>query len=284
MNRQNFYRIINALTISMVIGLAAGCATAPEVVYVKEAQQVTTQALEPVMLESADLGGDISNKFADKLSGISADELTVVVQTEIANTKRFKKVLLNSSEGDTYIIQPRIDLVEGFSNKIPTDPTRKRFTVKTRVRLDVLFYNQNGQKELIKSFYDERKLEEKISAKVNLEPEQIRDYYRRAINTAFRSAADQLGNGFNPSYEIGELSQLNDRTAVVTINTSKVKKVPKKQQAIEVLDNDNKVAAGLSEIIVNDGSVVGKVFQAGGTSVKPGMKVRARINAMLMDI
>lgn len=277
-------RISSLIYYALVTALFSACATTPAVHYAVEAQQVTTQALEPVMLESADLGGDLSGKFKDKLSGISAEELTTVVQTEIANTKRFKKVLLNSSEGDTYIIQPRVDIVENYTAKIPTDPTRKKYTVKARVRLDVLFYNQKGQKELIKSFYDERKLEEKISAKVALEPEQIRDYYRRAINTAFRSAADQLGNGFNPSYEMGEVSQLNDRTAVVTINTSKVKKVPKKQQAIEVMGDNNQVAAGLSEIIINDGTVVGKVFQAGGPSVKPGMKVRARINAMLMDI
>lgn len=280
----NSRQMVALVAASAIMTLAAGCATAPQVVYVKEAQQVTSAALEPVMLESADLEADVVGKFAGKLTGMSADELTTVVQTEIANTKRFKKVLLNSSEGDTYIIQPRIDIVESFTSKIPTDPTRKRYTVKARVRLDVLFYNQNGQKELIKSFYDERKLEEKISAKVSLEPEQVRDYYRRTINTAFRSAADQLGNGFNPSYEMGELSQVNGRTAVVTMNTSKVRKVPKKQQSIEVIDDKNTVAAGLSEVVINDGSVVGKVFQAGGASVKPGMKVRARINAMLMEI
>ena len=271
------------IVLLMAAGAIFGCATAPEVVYVKEAQQVTSQALEPVMLESVELESDLSGKFAKQLAGIGADELVSVVQTEIANTKRFKKILLNSSDGDTYIIQPRIELVEGFTANIPTDPTRKKFTVKARVKLDVLFYNQKGQKELIKSFYDERKLEERISAKVALEPEQKRDYFRRTINIAFRSAADQLGNGFNPSYEMGEITKTEGRTALVQINTSKLKKVPKKHQAIEVMDGE-RVSAALSEVIINDGTVTGKIFQVGNGSVAAGMKVRARVNAMLMDI
>jgi len=44
--------------------LAFGCATAPQTVYVTEAQQVTTQALEPVNLDAIGLRQDLGAKFA----------------------------------------------------------------------------------------------------------------------------------------------------------------------------------------------------------------------------
>ena len=47
--------------------LPFGCATAPQTVYVTEAQQVTTQALEPVNLDDMGLKQDLSQKFARQL-------------------------------------------------------------------------------------------------------------------------------------------------------------------------------------------------------------------------
>src|SRR6185369_7387550 len=99
-----------------IISVAAlfGCATAPEVKYAVEAERVTTQALEPVMLESAELENDLKTRFSSQITGPdAAQNLMKVIQTEIANTKRFTKVLMNSSEGDTYIVQPRIDSIDG---------------------------------------------------------------------------------------------------------------------------------------------------------------------------
>lgn len=260
--------------------LSFGCATTPELVYVKEAQQVTTLALDPVMLESADLESDISSKFARQMKGIPADEIMTAIQTEIANTKRFTKVLLNSSEGDTYIVQPRIERIETSVTAIQTDPTRKRLTTRAKVKLDVLFINQKNQKELVKSFYDDRKLDDKISAKGSLSDEQKVDFVRRAVMVAFRSAADQLGNGFNPSYEMGTVSKVNGRTAHVQINTSKLRKMPKKQQAVEVVDDDNKVLATIAELTIEDGSLSGKLYEKSGASIKEGSKVRARVNGL----
>lgn len=274
------YRIVShACMISMCL-LFFGCASAPVAVYVKEAQQVTTQALDPVMLESAELESDISSKFAKLLKGVSADEIMTAIQTEIANTKRFTKVLLNSSEGDTYIVQPRIERLETSISAIQTDPTRKRLTTRAKVKLDVLFINQKNQKELVKSFYDDRKLDDKIPAKGSLSDEQKSEYARRALLVAFRSAADQLGNGFNPSYEMGTVSKINGRTAHVQINTSKLKKMPKKQQAVEVVDDDNKVLATIAELTIEDGSLSGKLYEKSGASIKEGSKVRARVNAL----
>jgi len=258
-----------------------GCATAPEVKYAVEAERVTTQALEPVMLESSELENDLKTRFSSLIGGAdTADNLMKVIQTEIANSKRFTKVLLNSSEGDTYIIQPRIERIEGSAADIPSDPTRKRFTVKAKARLDVLFINQKNQKELVKSFYDDRKLEDRIPAKSQITAEQKQEYFLRAVNTAFRSAADQLGNGFNPSYEMGQVSKLSGKTAFVQINTSKLRKMPKKQQAVEVIDDDNKVLATIAELVIEDGSLSGRLYEKSGATVKEGSKVRARVNAL----
>jgi hypothetical protein len=264
--------------------LIAGCAAAPAVVYVKEAQQVTSQALEPVMLESAELEADLKlPKFSTYFAPDQADDFMRVIQTEIANTKRFTKVLLNASEGDTYIIQPRLDRVDEQVAPIAADPTRNRLTIKARTRLDVLLVNQRNQKELVKSFYDERRIEERISKKIPITRELKQDYVLRAATISFRAASDQLGNAFNPSYEIGSISRINGRIAYVQINTSKLRKVPKKQQAIEVIDDNNQVLASLGEVQIEDGSLSGRFFEKGGAAIKEGLKVRARINAMLLD-
>ena len=258
--------------------LLFGCASAPPVVYVKEAEQVTTQALEPVMIETADLENEVRAKFTRQLPEDAAGILTNVIQTEIANTKRFTRVLLNGTEGDTYIIQPHVDRVTLAVHPIPTDPTRKRLTVRATARLDVLFINDKNQKELVKSFYDERTLEDRF--KGNLDEATRQEYDMRAIKVAFRSAADQLGNGFNPSYEMGTVSRLNGRTAYVQINTSKIRKMPKKQQAVEVIDDDNRVLGTITELVVEDGSLSGRLYEKSGVSVREGAKVRARVNGL----
>lgn len=262
--------------------LLHACASTPDVVYVKEAQQVTTQALEPVMLESAELEADLKlPKFNKYFAADQADEFIRIIQTEIANTKRFTKVLLNASEGDTYIIQPRIDRIDEQLVPIPSDPTRNRLTVKARTRLDVLLVNQKNQKELVKSFYDERKIEERISKKVPVTRAMKNDYVLRAAKISFSAAADQLGNAFNPSYEMGNISKVNGRIAYVQMNTSKLRKMPRKQQAVEVVDDDNQVLASIAELVIEDGVLSGKYYEKGGSSVKEGMKVRARVNALL---
>lgn len=278
---------ISYLKLSLTVlfaALIAGCAATPAVVYVKEAQQVTTQALEPVMLESAELEADITSaRFNKYFTADQADDFMRVIQTEIANTRRFTKVLLNSSEGDTYIIQPRLDRIDELVTPIAADPTRNRLTVKARTRLDVLLVNQRNQKELVKSFYDERRIEQRISKKIPITRELKQDYVLRAVTISFRAASDQLGNAFNPSYEIGTISRINGRIAYVQINTSKLRKVPKKQQAIEVIDDDNQVLASLGEVQIEDGTVSGRFFEKGGAAIKEGQRVRARINAMLLD-
>ncbi|MBI2353920.1 MAG: hypothetical protein HYV06_02630 [Deltaproteobacteria bacterium] len=267
------------LLLFFAVLLAFGCATAPEVKYAVEAEKVTTQALEPVMIETADLESEVGTKWTGQVPKDAADELTKVIQTEIANTKRFTKVLLNTSEGDTYIVQPHIDKINLAVNNIPSDPTRKKVVVKAKARLDVVFINQRNQKELVKSFYDERTLEDRV--KGNPDEAAKQEYHMRALKVAFRSAADQLGNGFNPSYEMGTVARLNGKTAYVQINTSKLRKMPKKQQAVEVVDEDNKVLARIGDPLkIEDGSLSGTIFEKSGATVREGAKVRAKVNAL----
>jgi hypothetical protein len=263
--------------------LPFGCATAPQTVYVTEAQQVTTLALEPVNLDSIALKQDLGSKFSRQLSSEITGELMNDVQAQLANTKRFTKVLMNASDQETYIIEPRIESLNSFESPMNMDPTRKLVTFKARVRLDVKFMNTKGQIELVKSYSDDRKLETKIPKRESMVPEKKQEFFKRAVTVGFRAAADRLGMGFNPSYEMGSISRVNGRIAYVQINTSKLRKVPKKQQAIEVVDDNNQVLASMGELQIEDGSISGRYFEKGGASVKEGMKVRARVNAMLQD-
>lgn len=263
--------------------LPFGCATAPQTVYVTEAQQVTTMALEPVNLDSIGLKQDRGSKFSRQLPAEMTDELMNDVQAQLANTKRFTKVLMNASDQETYIIEPRIESLNSFESPMNMDPTRKLVTFKARVRLDVKFMNTKGQIELVKSYSDDRKLETKVPRREVMVAEKKQEFFKRAVTVGFRAAADRLGMGFNPSYEMGSISRINGRIAYVQINTSKLRKVPKKQQAIEVVDDNNQVLASMGELQIEDGSISGRYFEKGGASIKEGMKVRARVNAMLLD-
>jgi hypothetical protein len=276
---RNFRRI----TLCAGLLIASGCASAPEMVYVTEAQQVTTMALEPVSLDDIGLKNDLNNKFIALLSPEISTELMNDIQAQLANTKRFTRVLMNASDQETYIIEPRIESLSFFEAPLNMDPTRKQVTFKARVRLDVKFMNTKGQIELVKSFSDDRKLDSKIPKKDVMNFERKQEFFKRAVTVGFRAAADRLGTSFNPSYEMGIIQRINGRIAYVQINTSKLRKVPKKQQAIEVIDDNNTVLASLGELQIEDGSVSGRFFEKGGASIKEGQKVRARINAMLLD-
>lgn len=262
---------------------AFGCASAPQPVYVTEAQQVTTQALEPVNLDSIGLKQDLNGKFSRQLPPEMLDELMNDVQAQLANTKRFTKVLMNASDQETYIIEPRIESLSSFESPLNMDPTRKVVTFKARVRLDVKFMNTKGQVELVKSYSDDRKIDSKVPRREVVGPEKKQEFFKRAVTVGFRAAADRLGMGFNPSYEMGSISRVNGRIAYVQINTSKLRKIPKKQQAVEVMDDNNQVLGSIDELQIEDGSLSGRFYEKGGASIKEGMKVRARVNAMLLD-
>ncbi len=261
-----------------------GCATAPAPVYITEAQQVTTLALEPVNLVSDELTKDITGKWAKQLSADSVDAIMTSVKAQIANTKRFTKVIENSLDGKSYIIEPRIESLSNYETPMPTDPNRKQLTFKARVRLDVKFMNQKGQIELVKSFSDMRTLDKKVSSKFPVPPEKKAELYTEVIDVAFTAAANMLGYAFNPSYEMGKVTSLNGQTANIMIATSKIKVMPKGQlesnDGFVVIDDSNKVIASISELVIGDGSVTGKVYSRGGASIKEGAKVRVRVNSL----
>ncbi|NJD36845.1 MAG: hypothetical protein FIA89_00760 [Geobacter sp.] len=267
----------------MLTLLPLGCATAPEPVFVTEAQQVTTQALEPVNLDSIGLKQDLNGKFSRQLPPELADELMNDIQAQLANTKRFTKVLMNASDQETYIVEPRIESLSSYESPLNMDPTRKQVTYKARVRLDVKFMNTKGQIELVKSFSDDRKLDIKVPKKEILAAQKNQDNFKRTVTIGFRATADRLGMSFNPSYEMGNISRINGKIAYVQINTTKLRKIPRKQQAVEVVDDNNQVLASIAELQIEDGNLSGRFYEKGGASIKEGMKVRARVNAMLLE-
>lgn len=269
--------------LSIALFLTAGCATAPQPVYVTEAQQVTTQALEPVNLDSIGLEEDLQGKFRQQLSTALLTPLMNDIQAQLVNTRRFTKVLLNASDQETYIVEPRIENLTSYEAPLNMDPSRKLAVFKTDVRLDVKFMNNKGQVELVKSFMDNRKLEIKLPKNDQLSFERKQEQYKRVVSIAFRAAADRLGSGFNPSYEIGIISRINGKVAYVQINTSRLQKIPKKQQSVEVVDDNNQVLASIDELLIEDGSLSGKLYEKSNITIREGQKVRARVNAMLLD-
>lgn len=268
------------MVVSLVLaGTLSGCATGPEIKYAIEAERVKTQALEPVMLSSAKLEEQLQNRYAATLSTITSEQLLDVIQKEIANTKRFTKVLVNMSEGSIFVIQPQIDRIDFSESPISYDPNRKKVFVKAKVSAVIYFQDQSGRYDNVKTFDDERKLEKLLPVDEVMSPAKKQEFYRRAIETAFRSLADQVGNEFNPSYEMGTISRIDGRIAYVQINTSAFKTMKKSQQAVDVIDDENNILATIQELTVADGALSGKFFEKSGSSVKPGMKVRARTKA-----
>ncbi|HEY3308604.1 MAG TPA: hypothetical protein VGJ93_09120 [Desulfuromonadaceae bacterium] len=254
--------------------LAFGCATAPEVIYVTEAQQVTSQALEPVYLIPGNLEKDLKTwKLPPEMLGMIMN----TVSEQVEKTKRFTKVIEGEIAGNnTYVIQPGIDSLSYAENLIPTDPTRKKVIVKARVRLDVKYLNDKGEFRQFRPFSDLRTLEQKISSKIAITNEQKNEYYTEAIEVGYKAAANLMGVAFNPSYVTGKISKLNGRVADIQINTSKLRHMPKKE--VEVIDDNGKVLAVVDELKVNDGAITGKIYEKSGSAIKEGSKVRAKIN------
>lgn len=262
------------LYVSLGTLLAFGCATAPDVVYVTEAQQVTTQALDPVYLQADALEKDLRTwKLPAEMSALIMN----TVSEQIEKTKRFTKVIESKTTGNnTYVIQPGIDSLSFQEIPIPTDPTRMKVAVKARVRLDVKYLNDKGEFRQFRPFSDLRSLEERVSKKIPITAEKKQEYYMEVIEVGYKAAANLLGVAFNPSYVMGKISKLNGKVAHVQINTSKIRNMPKKE--VEVIDDDGKVLAVIDGLTVNDGSITGKVYEKSGASVKEGSKVRAKVN------
>jgi hypothetical protein len=261
--------------LALANGLLAACAAGPEIKYAMEAERVKTQAIEPVTLSPEKLEDQLRGKYSSSLSNITAEQLIDIIRKEVATTKRFTKVMVGPSAGNIFEIRPKIDRIDFFEAPISYDPNRKKVYVKTKVSADILLRDRTETPSLEKTFEDERKIEKTVPVDEVMNSDKKQELFRRAIETGFRALADQIGNEFNPSYEMGTVSKVDGRRAYVQINTSFFKAMRKKQ--VDVIDDDNNVLAIIDEMSISDGALSGKYSATSGESVKPGMKVRARI-------
>lgn len=272
---------IQSLLLLCVVLVMAGCASGPQVVYVSEAQEVTTAALEPVSIDGTKLRKDIA-KWSGFIASEREDDILSIVNRQIANTKRFSVVQESDtiSVGKNYIIEPRIEELKGPELiNIPTDPTRKKVEFKARVKLDVKSVDANGEK-IHKSYGDSRINDFRISEKqLPISKSKQADYIFETIEVAFTAASNKLGMAFNPSYVFGKVSGVNGKTAHVSINTSKLAKMPAMKRKLEVVDDtdNNKIIAVIEGVKVDNGSATGTVFEKSG-AVKEGARVRAQVN------
>lgn len=274
-------RITRLLPLLTATYLLVGCATTTPPTYVEKAQGVTSKALEPVMMASeVGLGpvfssdknkAELANKFLPKAK---LSEFMGTVEREINNTGRFTTIATNMTTGDTYVIFPEIIDVEVSTATIPTDPTRIKAKVVAKTKLSVRLNHQDSRSETSGIFEDTRTIEKRVSTKEDLEQWKAA-YVKAVVEVSFKAAADRLGNAFNPNYVYGTISKLAGRIAYAQIATGKI---PKSQRGVEVVDGDNRVLATLEELVVEDGTVSGKLYEKAGTPIKVGSVVRARLD------
>lgn len=262
-----------------------GCASGPQVVYVADAQEVTTKALEPVSIDDRPLRTEIKKKWAaKKIPSDKIDVIVAMVREQISLTKRFtilRELESISVSNKNYIIEPHIEEIKGpYKINIPTDPTRVKFRVTARVSLKVKSVDKYGVKIEHKSFSDARINEIKESVKnLPLDGSRQEEFIYETVEVGFKAAANYLGMAFNPSYVTGKVTMVNGRTAYISIDTSKLENMPVMRRMVEVLDDKdpNKVIAIIESLQTKEGEPRGTIIEKGGT-VKEGASVRALVN------
>lgn len=259
----------------LITVIFSGCATTPDIKYAIEAERVKSKALEPIMLSSAKLEDQLKTKYTSSLPDVTSDQLVDIIQKEVANTKRFTQVLLNTSEGSIFVIQPQIDRIDFSETPISYDPNRKKVLAKSKVSAIIFYQDQSGKKDNVKTFEDERKIEKMVQVNEVMDSTKKQGLFRRAIETAFRALADQIGNEFNPSYEMGVISKIAGKTAYVQINTSALKGL----RSVDVIDDDSNVIASIEELSITDGALSGRYYSKSSKAIKEGNKVRARVKS-----
>lgn len=273
--------LLTALII--VCAIFFGCASAPQVHYITEAEAVKVEALEPVSIVSAQLRTDIKQKLreivksADERNDLH-EEFTQTIQKNILKTKRFSDVWIDVVEGDSFTIEPRISSVKELYENIPSDPTRKKFGVTARVKLDVIQHTSDGYNQKIDSFDDTRTKEKKVPISPLMSPTEKVEYYKSAINTAFASAADQLGNKLLPGHQQGEVTKVVGKTVYISMQTPKDKCEQKQWRFADIYDNDNKQIARVRITEVREGFTLATIERLNsGTNVAVGMKTLTKI-------
>gem|GEM_PF-5901923 len=270
------------LTLLLPVISLHGCAAPTQMVYVTDAQEVSYRALEPVSIDGDRLREEMAQeKFRTKISRDRWEDILSMVKEQIARTKRFTIEEETLSVGKNYIIQPHIEEIRDYETVgIPTDPTRKKILFKARVRMDVLSIDSTGALRRHASFSDTRVNEIRVSAKeLPLPASRLEELFYETVEVAFKAASNRLGTAFNPSYVTGRVTRVAGKKAYISIDTSRIEKMPKMKWKVEVMDeNDpNRVVAVIESLKIEPGESFGDIFETAGR-VKEGAKIRALVN------
>lgn len=251
-----------------------GCAANQEIV--TEAEAVKTDALEPVIFRSDKLVASLNKIKPRFIKKNEIDELMTDVKSQIEQTKRFKYVMVLgekdvSSEMEGYIIYPEVqDMKIVILNTI--DPQRKKYIASGGACLKVYAVEDRSKEmEIFRSKHSFAKMGQIVRG--HDQNQQMRDLLR----LIFLDLAIQLGDKFNPSYEMGTIEKISGKTAYVHIKTDRLRELKAKQQQIAVIDENNKPLATIEPISIEDGSLTGIFNAKVNRTIKAGMTVRARV-------
>ncbi len=258
-----------------------GCAAQNES-FVKEAEAVKTDALEPVIFRSDKLVTSL-RKIKPSLVYEQSDinELMTQIKSEIEKTKRFKYVMVLkkgdvTDEREGFLIYPEImSMTINVRNTI--DPQRKKYTVTGSACLKV--YDAYDTSKEIETYTSEHHFEKMYRIRTGTAPDEqdLKQQKKDLLRLIFVDLAIQVGDKFNPSYVMGNIEKISGKTVYVHIKTDRLKGLKASQQQIAVIDDDNKPLATIEPTRIEDGSITGTLYSKTNTSIKPGMKVRARI-------
>lgn len=258
-----------------------GC-TAHEESFVRTADAVKTDALEPVIFRT--------NKLVTSLRKIKPslmyeqsdiDDLMTQIKSEIEKTKRFKYVMVLkkgdvTDEREGFLIYPEImSMTMDIRNTI--DPQRKKYIVIGSACLKV--YDAYDTSKEIETYTSEHHFEKMYRIRAGKAPfeQDLKQQKKDLLRLIFVDLAIQVGDKFNPSYVMGNIEKISSKTVYVHIKTDRLKGLKASQQQIAVIDDDNKPLATIEPTRIEDGSITGTLYSKTNTSIKPGMKVRARI-------
>lgn len=258
-----------------------GCA-AKEEYFIKEVAAVKTDALEPVIIRSDKLTTSLFKmkpRFISKQ--IEIDELMTQIKGEVEKTKRFKYIMVLKKEDVTderegFLIYPEV-MSMNMDIRNTIDPKRKKYIASGSGCLKVYdTYNTSKEIETFTAKHDFEKMRRVAPGQAPTEQE-LNEQKKDLLRLIFVDLAIQLGDKFNPSYVIGTIEKISGKTVYVHIKTDLLRGLKAAQQQIAVIDDDNKPLATIEPLRMEDGSITGTLYAKTNASIKPGMKVRARI-------
>ncbi len=265
-----------SFTLVIVLGCVAifGCAAKQELVI--ETTAIKTDVLEPIIFRFDKLASSINKINPRFMESSEIEELKTDIKSQVEGTKRFKYVMVldktdSTSEKEGYYIHPEVYYIK-LQTKNTIDPKRKRY-IATGSACFKIYLAENPTKEY--EIFTSRHSFEKIDQVVReLDQNKMK---RELLRVIFLDLASQLGDKFNPSYVMGTIEKISGKTVYVHIKTDHLRDLKAAQQQIAVIDDDNKPLATIEPVRIEDGSITGALYSKTNTSIKTGMKVRARI-------